>query len=152
MALAIICAGAVIAILLYYYLTANFDYWKSQGVKGPKPIPGFGTIASHLLGKSSLGSYLRKVYEDYPNESMVGIFLRGKPALVIRDPDLMKTVLIKEFSVFPERNIAVHEKVWLDSHAINTIHNYQIDFFSTYDLLKHIHALTAFGRGALLLK
>lgn len=110
MALAIICAGVVIAILLYYYLTANFDYWKSQGVKGPKPIPGFGTIASHLLGKLCLGSYLRKIYEDYPNESMVGIFFRGKPALVIRDPDLIKTVLIKEFTVFPERNIAVHEK------------------------------------------
>uniref|UniRef100_A0A348G631 Cytochrome P450 3 n=1 Tax=Odontomachus monticola TaxID=613454 RepID=A0A348G631_ODOMO len=110
MAFDILCVCVVILLLFYYYLTADFDYWKSQGVKGPKPIPIFGTIASHLSNRISLGSYFRKIYEEYPNESMVGVFQRAKPALVLRDPELIKHVLIKDFSVFPERNVAVHEK------------------------------------------
>ncbi|XP_014475207.1 PREDICTED: cytochrome P450 6j1-like [Dinoponera quadriceps] len=110
MALEILCVCVAILLLLYYYATADFDYWKSRGVKGPKPIPWFGTIASHLLSKICMGSYLRKIYEEYPDEAMVGVFFRGQPKLVIRDPELIKHVLIKDFTAFPERDVRVHEK------------------------------------------
>ncbi|XP_019700692.1 cytochrome P450 6B5-like [Harpegnathos saltator] len=100
----------VTILLSFYYCLANFDYWKSRGVKGPQPIPFCGTIAKHLFKKICLGAYLREIYEQYPDEAMVGVFFREQPALVLRDPDLIKHVLIKDFSVFPEREIAVFDK------------------------------------------
>lgn len=38
--------SAIIGILmiLYYYLTWHFDYWKNRGIIGPKPIPFVGTF------------------------------------------------------------------------------------------------------------
>lgn len=110
-AFAVFCGFVTFLLLLYYYLTADFNYWKSRGVTGPKPIPFCGTIANSMLNKICIGSYLRKLYEEYPNETMVGMFFRGQPALLLRDAKLIKDVLIKDFPIFPERNVSVQEEV-----------------------------------------
>nr|XP_012216733.1 PREDICTED: cytochrome P450 6A1-like [Linepithema humile] len=106
----ILCGCVAILFLLYYYLTADFDYWRSRGVNGPKPIPFFGNIAKFILGKRSLGDVLKDVYEEFPKEPIVGMFWHGEPILVLRDTEFIKKVLIKDFSVFPERRLIVFEK------------------------------------------
>lgn len=97
-------------LFLYYYLTRTFDFWKIRGVKGPKPLPFFGTVKDVLKAKYSIGYYVRNIYYEYKSEKLVGIFLKNKPAVVLRDPDLIKDVLIKDFTVFPERPVFMHEK------------------------------------------
>lgn len=42
----------------------------------------------------------------FENEPVVGIFLSYRPALVIRDLDLIKTVMIKKFQYFNNRALA----------------------------------------------
>lgn len=107
----ILCGCAAILFLLYYYLTADFDYWTSRGVNGPKPVPVFGNIINFVLGKRSLGDVLKDVYEKFPKEPIVGMFMLGEPVLLLRDPAFIKKVLIKDFSVFSERRETVYEKV-----------------------------------------
>ncbi|KAG5305742.1 CP6A2 protein, partial [Acromyrmex insinuator] len=109
----ILCTCVVILYLLYYYLTADFDYWTSCGINGPKPIPFFGNIVEFLMGKKNLNDFFKEIYDRYPKESMVGVFLRGNPALVIKDPEYIKQVLIKDFTIFAERHSHVYEKVFL---------------------------------------
>ncbi|KYN36899.1 Cytochrome P450 6a2 [Trachymyrmex septentrionalis] len=106
----ILCACVVILYLLYYYLTADFDYWTSRGINGPKPIPFFGNILEFLTGKINMGDFFKKIYDRYPKDSLVGIFLRGNPVLVIKDPEYIKQVLIKDFPTFADRNSTVYEK------------------------------------------
>ncbi|KAL6255993.1 hypothetical protein P5V15_013228 [Pogonomyrmex californicus] len=106
----ILCVCVMILWLLYYYLTADFDYWTSRGINGPKPIPFFGNIAEFMLGKNCLGNFYKKIYDRYTKEPMVGLFLRGNPALMLRDPDYIKQVLIKDFAVFSDRDGKVYEK------------------------------------------
>lgn len=106
----ILCACVVILYLLYYYLTADFDYWRSRGINGPKPIPFFGNTIEFMLGKQCMGDFYKEIYDRYPKESMVGMFLRGRPALLLRDPDYIKQVLIKDFTVFADRQAMVYEK------------------------------------------
>ncbi|EGI67148.1 Cytochrome P450 6B3 [Acromyrmex echinatior] len=106
----ILCTCVVILYLLYYYLTADFDYWTSCGINGPKPIPFFGNIVEFLMGKKNLNDFFKEIYDRYPKESMVGVFLRGNPALVIKDPEYIKQVLIKDFTIFAERHSHVYEK------------------------------------------
>ncbi|KAJ8680838.1 hypothetical protein QAD02_016625 [Eretmocerus hayati] len=97
--------GLSLALLftVYYHLTSNFDYWKKRGVKGPKPVPLLGNFADHILGKIHLALLLKKYYEDYPNEQVVGLFARKSPNLLIRDLDLVRDVLVKDFNVFRDR-------------------------------------------------
>lgn len=103
----------IIALIFafYYFLTSTFDFWKSRGVRGPRPIPGFGNFKDVILSKISAGDYLTKVYKVYKDEPLVGIFATTTPVLIVKDFDLIKDVLIKDFTVFADRGIPTFEKV-----------------------------------------
>jgi len=114
MALFEIFCGVVAAILAFcYYLTSNFDYWKSRGIRGPQPIPIFGNMKDVMLSKKFIGNFTLELYNNYKDESMIGIFIKRKPVLFLKDLDLIKDVLIKDFSNFSERELSanIHEKV-----------------------------------------
>ncbi|XP_024883867.1 cytochrome P450 6A1-like [Temnothorax curvispinosus] len=95
----ILCGIAVVILALYYFLTSSYDFWKSRGVRGPRPIPW----------QVYVGDYLAEMYNTY-KDPMIGIFDRKTPVLVIQDLDLIKDVLIKDFSVFANRGMPTSEK------------------------------------------
>lgn len=109
----ILCiAGTCLALVVYYYLISNYDFWKSRGVRSPKPILGFGNFKDVMFNKIFIGDYLRNIYNEYKDESMIGIFDRKTPILLVKDPDLIKDILIKDFSTFVDRGLPVSDKVW----------------------------------------
>ncbi|XP_015598815.1 cytochrome P450 6A1 [Cephus cinctus] len=110
-ALEIVCGVAVTFLLIYYYLTKNYGFWKQRGVVGPVPSVPFGNIKDTILGKFAFGILLKQFYDKYKGEQMVGIFVRSTPALVLRDPELIKDVLIKDFTVFANRGLKHNAKV-----------------------------------------
>ncbi|XP_053982814.1 uncharacterized protein LOC128878552 [Hylaeus volcanicus] len=108
--LQVFSAIAAVLVILYYYFTSTFDFWKRRGVPGPQPIIGFGNIKDIIFARQSLGNYVTKIYNEYKNEPMIGMFMRRTPTLVVCDLDLVKNVLIKNFSTFDDRGINVFEK------------------------------------------
>jgi len=106
----ILCGIAVIILALYYFFTSTYDFWKSRGVTGPQPIPGFGNFKDVMFAKKSFGDYVTEVYKAYKNEPMVGIYIRKTPVLIVKDPDLIKDILIKDFSTFANRGLPTFKK------------------------------------------
>ncbi|KAJ8720124.1 hypothetical protein PYW07_012167 [Mythimna separata] len=80
-----------------------YRYWRKRGVIGPTPYPVVGNYGTVIFGKESEGDFLKRIYEQYPNEKFVGLFKGVRPVLVIRDPDLIKCVLIKDYDCFTDR-------------------------------------------------
>ncbi|XP_072756852.1 probable cytochrome P450 6a17 isoform X2 [Anoplolepis gracilipes] len=116
----ILCGIATVLFAVYYYLTSTYDFWKSRGIPGPQPIPGFGNIIDIILNKKFIGDYLREVYNKFKDESMIGIFASKTPILIIKNPELIKDILIKDFSKFANRGVAFSEKVDpLSQHLFN---------------------------------
>ena len=107
----ILSAIAVVFLALYYYFTSTFDFWKNRGVVGPLPLPIFGNLKDVLQRKMIMGDCVRMLYEEYKSQPMFGIFLRSSPSLVLCDLDLIKDVLIKNFSTFDDRGFSIPEKV-----------------------------------------
>ena len=107
----ILCGIAAVILFLYYFLTLTFDFWKSRGVPGPRPIPGFGNFKDVMFTKISPGDYLTKIYNTYKDEPLVGIFSRKTPILIIKDLNLIKDVLIKDFTKFADRGLPIFDKV-----------------------------------------
>ncbi|NP_001352788.1 cytochrome P450 6a14 [Bombus impatiens] len=107
--LEILCGLALALIVLYCYLTIRYNFWTSRGVPGPKPTLLFGNIMKSMFGKESLPQLLTRNYNDFKNEPMVGIFLRTVPVLMVKDPDLIKDILIKDFSKFANRGFIKSE-------------------------------------------
>ncbi|XP_003704281.2 putative cytochrome P450 6a14 [Megachile rotundata] len=107
--LEIILGLAAACLALYYYFIWNFNFWKSRGIPGPKPIPMFGNVLAPMIGTVSLAQFLTDLYMKYRNEPMIGIFARRTPILIVQDPDIIKDVLIKDFSKFANRGFMKHE-------------------------------------------
>lgn len=104
-------------LLVYYYVTTKYNYWKVRGVKGPAPLPIIGNFGRIILGKISLADFLKEIYNRYSEEPLIGIYSGFQPILVVRDPTFIKDVLIKDFSNFADRKTTVNEKT--DTFAAN---------------------------------
>ncbi|KAK4873601.1 hypothetical protein RN001_012961 [Aquatica leii] len=87
---------------IYYYVVKPMSYWKNKNVIHEKPVPLFGTMLPVILRTSSNIEVFSGHYHKYKNERYFGIFNFKSPLLVIRDPDLIKTLYVKEFDTFPE--------------------------------------------------
>lgn len=97
-------------VVLYFYNKRSFNYWAKRGVKFEKPILFFGNILDTYLLRKSITQGFEELYKKYPNEKVVGFFRSTTPGLLIRDPELVKRVLITDFVHFYERGIHPDKK------------------------------------------
>jgi len=107
----ILCGITAVVLAIYYFLTSTFDFWKSRGVSGPRPIPGMGNFKDVLFNKKFTGDYVKEIYDTYKNEPLIGIFMTKTPILIVKDLDLIKNILIKDFSDFADRGYPDLKKV-----------------------------------------
>ncbi|XP_017757781.1 PREDICTED: cytochrome P450 6A1-like [Eufriesea mexicana] len=106
----ILCGIVALVLLIYYYATSTFDFWKSRGVLGPRPLPFFGNTKDIMFPKMSTGEFVMDIYNKYKGEPLVGLYMRRSPFLIVNDSELMKDVLIRDFSHFSDRGNVVPEK------------------------------------------
>lgn len=94
LATAIVCA--------YFYLLNAFSYWKRKGVPYKKPSFPFGSFSKAFLKKKSFGEELADLYNE-SSEPFQGVFVTFQPALLVRDPTIIKDIFIKDFQNFSHR-------------------------------------------------
>lgn len=105
-------AGLVVLFLsIYYYLVSNFQYWKKLGVEGPKPVPIFGNFKDVFLNKKHDAQLITQFYEEFKDEPLIGVYELNQPKLIVKDLNLLKDVVIRDFNVFADRGYRTHEKV-----------------------------------------
>jgi len=98
---AVITSVLLLAVmLLYWYGTRGFADLKKLNVSGPKPIPFFG----NFLETRKYG-VMHLMCLDYAKKygKVFAINLFGKPTLVVADPEMLKQIMIKDFSSFRNR-------------------------------------------------
>uniref|UniRef100_A0A8C6DSX8 unspecific monooxygenase n=1 Tax=Moschus moschiferus TaxID=68415 RepID=A0A8C6DSX8_MOSMO len=85
----------------WVYGTYSHGLFKKLGVPGPRPLPYFGNVLSYRKGVYEFDEECFKKYGK-----IWGIFEGKQPLLLITDPEVIKTVLVKEcYSVFTNRRI-----------------------------------------------
>ncbi|XP_048223876.1 cytochrome P450 3A9-like isoform X2 [Perognathus longimembris pacificus] len=86
-------------VLLYLYGTYPHRVFKKLGIPGPKPLPFLGTLLCYRKG---IALFDTKCYKKYGN--LWGLYDGRWPVLMITDPDMIKTVLVKEcYTTFTNR-------------------------------------------------
>ncbi|CAG9838968.1 unnamed protein product [Diabrotica balteata] len=96
-----ICISLII-LLIYKYLTRYFDYWEKRNVPYFKPTLVFGNFKDVFTFKITIQEQLKKLY-DKMDAPYFGVFLFDEPMLVLKDPKLIKDVLIKDSAIFANR-------------------------------------------------
>ncbi|XP_063698889.1 probable cytochrome P450 6g2 [Culicoides brevitarsis] len=90
---------------LYYFLFKQQTYWKDHNIPYVASPLLLGNFFKATILKENVGDTLTRIY-NHPNvlkEPFVGFHLFHQPALMIRDPELVKQVLIKNFQHFSNR-------------------------------------------------
>ncbi|XP_017779349.1 PREDICTED: cytochrome P450 6k1-like [Nicrophorus vespilloides] len=97
----IIFLGFVL-VLLYLYITQNFDYWKKRGISYLEPSFPFGNIFPLVTFKKSYADLMAQIYNS-SKESIVGYWIFNIPFLLIRSPELIKNIFVRDFDHFSDR-------------------------------------------------
>ncbi|KYN24376.1 Cytochrome P450 6B1 [Trachymyrmex cornetzi] len=108
--LEILCGIIVLIFAFYYYYKLKFDFWKKHGIPGPKPTIYFGTAKDIILQKKLPLEYYKEIYDEYKHASLVGLFIKTEPVLLINDSALIKDVLITDSMIFAGRGISYSKK------------------------------------------
>ena len=110
---------AAIFIGLYFHFTRNFNFWQKLGIPYVKPTPFVGNLKDCVLMKTTIGEQLQRIYNEHSDKPYVGIFSFDKPSLLIRDLELVKNILVKDFQFFMDRTLSFENKY--DSLIGNTM-------------------------------
>jgi cytochrome P450 family 6 len=109
--LVLVVSLSAIFIALYLYFTRNFKFWQKLGIPYVKPTPFFGNFKECAFLKMTIGKRLQQIYEQHSDKSYVGIFSFDKPKLLIREVELVKNILVKDFQYFIDRVASSDEKL-----------------------------------------
>lgn len=98
--LIVFAAVIFLLILLCWYGMLGFSVLNRLNVPGPRPLPFVGNI----LEVRKYGSVHLMIF-DYVRKygKIFAISLGTKPALVVADPEMLKTIMVKEFATFHNR-------------------------------------------------
>ncbi|XP_012230974.1 cytochrome P450 9e2-like [Linepithema humile] len=94
------------------YVNLAYFTWKKKGIpylpdSWSSFIAGWKLFTGHL----SIVDYSNYIYNYFPDAKYVGISEFGGPAILLRDPEIIKDITVKSFEHFPDHRIFVDEEV-----------------------------------------
>lgn len=110
-----LCSSTAVALwaialaISYFYVKYLYSYWPRRGVPYFKPTFPFGNFGKILKQKLSLSEIIDELYRR-TTVPFIGVYGAFRPMLMIRDPDLIRTILIKDFQYFVDRGFYHDEK------------------------------------------
>jgi len=109
--LILIASLSAIFIAFYRYFTRNFKFWQILGIPYVKPTPFVGNLKECAFQKVNIGKHLQQIYVENSDKPYVGIFSFDKPILFIRDVELVKNILVKDFHYFIDHNMPLDKNL-----------------------------------------
>ncbi|EDW81111.1 uncharacterized protein Dwil_GK11195 [Drosophila willistoni] len=100
MLLEFIALFIVALALAYRWSVSKYGFFKERGLPFAKPVPYFGNMAKMFFRKQSMFDVIVDLYHKGGNNKVYGIFEQRQPLLMLRDPELIKNVTIKDFDHF----------------------------------------------------
>ncbi|ENN80768.1 hypothetical protein YQE_02812, partial [Dendroctonus ponderosae] len=118
----LIALGLLLSIILLYcvYSKWMFQHWARKGVPQLNPRLFFGDTLPLVRGQA-LRDFHLGLYQNFKSTGAkcVGIYNTHKPELVPIDINLLKDILVKDYSSFSSHGVFYHENNVLTSHVFN---------------------------------
>ncbi|XP_003703411.2 cytochrome P450 9e2 [Megachile rotundata] len=87
-------------LLLYHFIWEPLSYFKERDVPYQRPLPILGNMAPMLFRRIHMAELLQKLYHRFSGAKYFGLFNFISPIFVIRDPDLILSICVKNFDHF----------------------------------------------------
>nr|KAF7427056.1 hypothetical protein H0235_006750 [Vespula pensylvanica] len=99
---AIILTFVTVVLSIYYYVFKNVNYFKKNDLPY---LPAWSVLRNMyllFLQRKSVSEIIINTYNYYPKAKYIGFFDFNKPVVIVRDPELIKTIAIKSFDYFTD--------------------------------------------------
>ncbi|GAB0099410.1 hypothetical protein DMENIID0001_152660 [Sergentomyia squamirostris] len=92
------------AVGLNLYIRHIYSYWEKRNVKYVKPTFPFGNLKDAVLMKKTFRELFNDIYNS-TDDKVLGIYTADKPVLLVRDPELLRLIFIKDFESFHDHGV-----------------------------------------------
>ena len=102
--------SALALTAVYIYFKVSFSYWKKRGVPTLNPTPPFGDLGAAFFKRKNASQLIHESYKAFDGKNFGGLYSFTVPSLLVRDPEVIKNILVKDFDKFHSRGIVINEK------------------------------------------
>ncbi|KAK5641883.1 hypothetical protein RI129_010430 [Pyrocoelia pectoralis] len=97
-------------LLSYFVLIRPFQYWKKRGVIQFGVWRSWSENVKMILQFNPMADRFKMLYDAFPGARYSGMYQITKPVLVIKDPELIKQITVKDFDHFIDHNEIMTEE------------------------------------------
>ncbi|XP_076275225.1 cytochrome P450 9e2-like isoform X2 [Rhynchophorus ferrugineus] len=102
----------VLCLLSVWYYIRTYRVWSRRGVKQTIPWPFFGDSGITVFQLMSVPEILNKIYYMYPKTRYTGFYQFQEALLLLKDPELIKQITIKDFDHFTDhRTVGTSDEI-----------------------------------------
>ncbi|KAG8239437.1 hypothetical protein J437_LFUL019107 [Ladona fulva] len=105
-----IVSAIAIAVIVKFF-TFPLWYWKVRNVPSVSAVPILGSMTSALLLTKALPDVYGDIYKKANGKRYMGFVKFIRPAILMKDPELIKNTLNRDFDHFNSNDVFIDEKV-----------------------------------------
>lgn len=109
MALAMTIILCIVCVSIVYYCKQKYKYWQERAVPYVKPTLFFGSLLEFIFDSDNLRNYLKNANKIF-HGPYYGFFVFTKPFLVVKDLEIIRSIMITDFATFPNKLFFGDEK------------------------------------------
>lgn len=98
-------------ICLYYFISSKLSHFKRLNIPHVRPIPLLGHMAPFIFRRLSLEENIRRIYNLFLDVKYFGFYEFMTPIYVIRDPEMITTIAIKNFDNFCDHRDLLNKEI-----------------------------------------
>lgn len=107
----LIAINTILLSFVYHFVLKYWSFFSDRNVKFMRGVPFLGTTFKMLLGFEALNDAFERIYNTYPDESVIGMFeLGGGPVYMIKDPKMVKKIAVKDFDHFVNHRFEITDE------------------------------------------
>ncbi|KAK2581764.1 hypothetical protein KPH14_002243 [Odynerus spinipes] len=107
--LTVILTTLIIGLGLYTFFLRSMSYFKEKGIPHVPPLPVFGNMAPSVFRRKAIPILLDELYNKFSNVKYFGFYDFMKPVIVVRDPEIIHSITIKNFNNFSDHATLFNE-------------------------------------------
>lgn len=105
-------------VILWFYCKFTHNYWRTLNIKYLLSVPLFGNVTRSMLLLNSFQETYQEFYEAVGNESYIGYYEMNIPILLVKDPELVSAIMVKDFKHFQNRG---RPFVFIENRKLNAL-------------------------------
>lgn len=106
-----IAINTILLSFVYHCVLKYWSFFSDRNVKFVRGVPFLGTTYKMLLGFEAMNDAFERIYNTYPDESVIGMFeLGGGPVYMIKDPEMVKKIAVKDFDHFVNHRFEITDE------------------------------------------